>query len=160
LVLGMRAGMAVSNAIEPRARSLSPLCRTHALPRPPRGVRVNLEDLTYSLKSLMWRQMGIERSAEGLRDALNKIEFWSRAVQDLGASEPRALELVNMLSVSRLATLGALAREESRGCHYRADFPESRAAWCQHTRIQARGDAERLETCILEHQPVLHTQPA
>lgn len=154
LVLGARAGAAVAGAIEPRGRPLSAVCRTHALPRPPRSVRVNLEDLTYSLKSLMWRQMGIERQRDGLADALSKIEFWSRAVQDLGASEPRALELVNMLTVARLATLGALAREESRGCHYRTDFRETRELWRVHTRMGARGDAERLEVCALEHAAV------
>jgi succinate dehydrogenase/fumarate reductase flavoprotein subunit len=98
--------------------------------------------------------MGIERQRDGLADALSKIEFWSRAVQDLGASEPRALELVNMLTVARLATLGALAREESRGCHYRTDFRETRELWRVHTRMGARGDVERLEVCALEHAAV------
>lgn len=154
LVLGARTGLVAAAGGDARTRSLDAICRTHALPRPPRGVRVNLEDLTYSLKSLMWRQMGIERQRDGLQDALTKIEFWSRAVQDLGASEPRALELVNMLTVARLATLGALAREESRGCHFRSDFKSAREEWRMHTRIGARGDAERLEVCALEHSAV------
>jgi hypothetical protein len=32
---------------------------------PPEGIRVNIDDMTYSLKSLMWRAVGIERNAEG-----------------------------------------------------------------------------------------------
>jgi succinate dehydrogenase/fumarate reductase flavoprotein subunit len=92
---------------------------------------VNIEDLTYSLKSMMWRQMGVERDAEGMSEAAGKLGFWSRVVQDLAEPGPRTWELVNMLTVARLATLSALGREESRGVHYRTDYPESGDA--QHT---------------------------
>src|SRR4029078_13435031 len=90
--------------------------------KPPPGVHVNLQDIIYSLKSLMWRQAGVERTRAGLEDALSKIRFWSRAVTDLGLSEPRAFELVNMLTVAHLSFIGALAREESRGTHFRTEF--------------------------------------
>ena len=62
-----------------------------------------------------------------------KIVFWSRAVAKLGPSEPRALELVNMLTVAHLSTLGALAREESRGTHFRSDYPDrDDVHWTRH----------------------------
>jgi L-aspartate oxidase len=85
---------------------------------------VNIEDLTYSLKSMMWRQMGVERNAEGMGEAARKLGFWARVVQDLAEPGPRTWELVNMLTLARLATLSALEREESRGVHYRTDHPE------------------------------------
>ncbi|MDP6762173.1 MAG: L-aspartate oxidase [Planctomycetota bacterium] len=98
--------------------------------RPDSGLTqpVNIEDLTYSLKSMMWRQMGVERDAEGMGEAAGKLGFWSRVVQDLAEPGPRTWELVNMLTLARLATLAALGREESRGVHYRTDHPAAGGA--------------------------------
>ncbi len=154
LVLGLRAGAAAALQGGGADRALTAVRRTREMPKPPPGVRVSLEDLIYSLKSLMWRQMGVERERAGLEDALAKIAFWSRAVEDLGPSEPRAWELLNMLTVARLATIGALTREESRGCHWRSDHPEARPAWRVHTLLRARADGEALEAIELSLAPV------
>lgn len=154
LVLGLRTGAAAAQAQSGADRALDALRRTREMPKPPPGVRVSLEDLIYSLKSLMWRQMGVERTQAGLEDALSKIAFWSRAVEDLGPAEPRAWELVNMLTVARLMTLGALTREESRGCHWRSDHAEARPDWRVHTLLAARSAGDVLETIELELLPV------
>jgi L-aspartate oxidase len=159
LVLGLRAGQLASAEIGGfDMLSMAPL-RTRELPRAPAGVRVNIEDLIYSLKALMWRQMGVERTQSGLQDALEKLAFWSRAVGDLGSSEPRSWELVNMLLVSRLATLGAIAREESRGVHFRRDFPESRPEHRVHTILTPEVDGARIPRVSLEHEPVHDKRP-
>ncbi|MEE8469365.1 MAG: L-aspartate oxidase [Planctomycetota bacterium] len=129
-------------------------------PGPP-PVQVNIDDLTYSLKSLMWRQLGVERSGEGMADALEKLRFWRRAVSALPLEGPRSWELVNMLTVSHLVTLAALAREESRGVHFRTDFAEPRDAWCCHLRLslQGGGQGEGQETrgLRLEREPMPET---
>jgi L-aspartate oxidase len=159
LVLGLRAGEVAAgeeNGFD--MLSMAPL-RTRELPRAPAGVRVNVEDVTYSLKALMWRQMGVERTRAGLEDALEKIGFWSRAMGDLGSSDPHSWELVNMLTVARLATLGALAREESRGVHYRLDFPESREEWRVHTLLAPIQDGERIGRVSLRREPVADHVP-
>jgi hypothetical protein len=78
-----------------------------------------------------------------------------RAVGDLGSSDPRSWELVNMLTVARLATLGALAREESRGVHYRLDFRESRPEWRAHTILSPTIEGERVARVNLQREPVL-----
>ena len=98
----------------------------------PPEVKVNLDDLTYSLKSMMWRQMGVERNGEGLRDALEKINFWTRALRAVTFESESLWELQNMLLVARVATIGALSREESRGVHFRTDHPERSEAWAGH----------------------------
>ncbi|MFN0245184.1 MAG: L-aspartate oxidase [Planctomycetota bacterium] len=144
IVLGMRAGTLAAEARNGVDLHSQVRRRSNELPHPPAGVRVNIEDIIYSLKSLMWRQMGVERTHAGLADALAKIEFWGRAVADLGAADPRAWELVNMLNVSQLATICALVRKESRGVHFRSDYPSSSAAWCVHSVLHPEFDGDRV----------------
>jgi len=155
LVLGLRCGGAAALETGGSDRAQNAVRRSREMPKPPPGVRVNLEDLIYSLKSLMWRQMGVERQKSGLEDALSKIAFWSRAVEDLGPSDPHAWELLNMLTVARLMTIGALVREESRGCHWRSDEVELRPEWHRHTLLRARADGETLAQIDLALAPVL-----
>jgi len=133
IVLGRRCGRAAA-AADPTAEmgSLYSIRSGERL-APPGGVHVNIQDLTYSLKSMMWRQMGVERVRSGLEDARNNLDFWTRAVCDLSPPEPRSWELINMLTFAQLATTGALLREESRGVHYRSDFKEARPELCVHT---------------------------
>lgn len=118
--LGVAAARAAAAAGRPEIHSGSERFREDAPP----GVQVNIADLTYSLKSLMWRQMGVERTEKGMASALATFDFWARAVRSLPLDETRAIELVNMLSVARLATFAAMERQESRGTHFRADHPE------------------------------------
>jgi succinate dehydrogenase/fumarate reductase flavoprotein subunit len=64
-----------------------------------------------------------------------------------------------MLTVAYLATLGALAREESRGTHYRAEFPEAREAWRKHTVLAPTIEGHRVTRVTMKHEPV-HTPSA
>jgi L-aspartate oxidase len=70
-----------------------------------------------ALQDLMWKHAGVERDAEGLREAASILEAWS--------AEPG--EDANLLVLSRLLVMAALTREESRGAHHRRDIPETRA---------------------------------
>ncbi len=73
-----------------------------------------------SIRRLMWRHVGLERDRAGLEAALD-------ATSDLGRRlSARPSEARNLLTLSRLVTAAALAREESRGSHFRSDFPEPR----------------------------------
>ena len=74
------------------------------------------------LRGVMWRYAGLLRDAEGLRAA-------ERALDALGAAMPRglyrrAVEARNLHVVAELIVAAALGREESRGAHFRNDFPE------------------------------------
>jgi len=132
VVLGEIAGRAAAEAALPARRPETRHVVTRERAIPPPGVEVNLSDLTYSLKSLMWRQMGVVRAADGMQDALARFSFWSRAIQALPMDDSRAVELVNMLTIARFATFGALSRLESRGAHFRSDAPERDDAWRAH----------------------------
>ena len=121
---------------------------------PPPDVKVNIDDMIYSLKSMMWRQMGVERIGADMEDALGDISFWMRATGALALEDRRSLELVNMLTVARLATIGALTREESRGVHYRRDFPQTDPEWRAHLRLRPRVDEGHVHGVELVREPL------
>jgi L-aspartate oxidase len=76
-----------------------------------------------SVRQVMWDYCGIDRSAKGLRLGLSKLdEIESRLPQ--GATEE-----ANMVQTSRLIADAALLRKESRGGHYRSDFPRAKRKW-------------------------------
>lgn len=123
LVFGARAGHGASRA----ASSMNDFFTVLPLANPglqPHPHTLDLLDIRNSLKSLMWRAMGVRRDAEGLREAEENIARWSRYVLACHFSNPEGWELQNMLLVARLMIHAALLREESRGCHLRSDFPQ------------------------------------
>ena len=89
----------------------------------------------------MYANVGLVRNARGLQQALMRIaelETWHR--QKLHTLEKAHTlpdhaddELRNLLVVGRLVTEAALARRESRGSHYRSDYPETDAAFAQRS---------------------------
>ena len=108
-------------------------CRTSPEPRRIAGLRhaapasepdgLDVADVTNSLRSLMVRNLGIVRDAGRLAEAARDIGFWCRYVlpRELGAKA--GWELQNLLTVARLMADAATHRDESRGTHYRSDFP-------------------------------------
>ncbi|MEZ5979758.1 MAG: L-aspartate oxidase [Planctomycetota bacterium] len=160
LVLGEMVGASAAEASMPVTRGELELAADR--PHPSRDtIPINLPDITYSLKALMWRQMGVIRSREKLMEALPALELWTRATLELGPSNPRAFELLNMLTVARLATIGALAREESRGVHHRTDHPESTEEWHAHCRLlPGPGRNGRIESVSVTRVPVPSAQHA
>ena len=121
MVLGEIAGRGAAESVVKRKRRPDRLLR-RTIDHPPEGIHLGISDLVYSLKSMMWRQMGLERNENDLLEAREHISFWFDAARRLAPSEPRAWELINMLTVASIATEGAIQRKESRGVHFRTDF--------------------------------------
>jgi L-aspartate oxidase len=106
---------------------------------------LNLGDVHNSLRSLMWRNVGIVRNAEDLAEADGLIEFWQSYVLDKVFSQPAGWELQNMLTIGRLIAHAAHVRTETRGVHYRSDFAErDDANWHKHI-LMARDQDLRIE---------------
>ncbi|MCR9247616.1 MAG: L-aspartate oxidase [bacterium] len=121
-VLGRRTGLvAAAEARNPRTEL--PRSGGDARPNGPRPHLLH-EDLLYSLKSMMGRQVGLIRDARGLAEARSRIGFWNHCLVRADAQDQRACELANMLTVAALVATGAAERRESRGTHYRSDFGE------------------------------------
>jgi L-aspartate oxidase len=96
---------------------------------PPEGVHV--PSLREELQALMQEHVGPVRTAAGLEKALKRFEDWGW-IRGREAGTPEAMELRDMLDVAQLITEAALMRNESRGGHYRSDYPLSCERWKKH----------------------------
>ncbi len=147
LVYGAACGRGAAQAAArmPDAFTVPPLQYPSPQPSPPRGEGevdsplsprgrgvggegfgppVDVADVTSSLRSLMVRRMGVVRDRAGLIEAERAVGFWCRYVLPRVFRDRAGWELQNLLTVARLMIGAALAREESRGVHFRSDFPQ------------------------------------
>ncbi|HEX3557438.1 MAG TPA: L-aspartate oxidase [Thermoanaerobaculia bacterium] len=91
-------------------------------------------ELIAAVRRLMWEKVGVVRDGAGLTAALGELDR-------LAARHPQASgEARNLLGVGRLVAAAALARRESRGGHYRSDFPSPDPAWQRRLFLTAAPD--------------------
>lgn len=132
LVTGYTAGADASKSIQKTRRELLPYTIRESVG----GSKISwldLNDIRNSLKSLMWRDAGIERDERHLLEAEEMIEMWGSYVMDKEFSNPTGWELQNMILVSRLIVSSALKRKESRGVHHRSDYSDTdNIRWKRH----------------------------
>ncbi len=88
------------------------------------------------LQRLMWEMVGIERTGQDLQRAFDQLNLWQ---VDSGTSVS-SLETANLLQLARATTHAALERRESRGAHFRSDYPEMSSNWL-HSLVYARSVA-------------------
>ena len=161
-VFGARAG---ESAAEYAASSSMPRADADWVPIHVAHVRSYLEprrdpirpfQLARKLKSVMEQNVGYKRSADSLASALDDVRrlraeelprVQAATMDRYNYEWQEALELENMLDVAEAVVLSADLRKESRGHHFRTDFPEDREEWLQHTtaRRNTQGTLE-LET--------------
>jgi L-aspartate oxidase len=92
--------------------------------RPSDRSELDLADVRSSLRSVMWRHVGIERQGERLTEVTEMFDFWARYTLDKIFDDRAGWEVQNLLTIGSLITRAASWRKESRGCHYRLDHPE------------------------------------
>ena len=132
LVFGKIAGEHAAQAAQRQTQRLAPLPLKSSI-TPSHKTSLDIPDVSNSLRSLMWRNVGITREADHLAEAIEIIEFWSRYVMDKVFDDSRGWECQNMLTIARTMAAAALARQESRGAHFRSDFPKSNDKnWRKH----------------------------
>ncbi len=92
--------------------------------------------IRHELEELMWANVGILRTKEKLTHALKDIQRLKSTPLEIGNhnttfayEQLEALQVRNMLIVSEIIIKAALFREESRGAHFREDFPETNPSW-------------------------------
>lgn len=85
------------------------------------------------IKNLMWEKVAIVRDEKTLNEALRELQEMQNELNDLNVSDKKqynselvtALEVINMVEICILTVKSAILRRESRGAHFRSDFPES-----------------------------------
>lgn len=123
LVFGALCGRWAAEAVRKSSRSLTALPLHFQTPADAPNDQLDVADLTASLRSLMVRKMGIVRDRGRLLEARRDVGFWCRYVLTREFPDRAGWELQNLLTIARLMIEGALARDESRGTHFRSDFP-------------------------------------
>ena len=141
LLEGLVFGQRVADDIRKAGPTTTPASEpTRAVPFARALPAAEAEQIRRELRALMATHVGIVRSEEGLGAAAAGLAALQSRFEDLrakalldGPADFEALrrtgELGNMLTVARLVTLVASRRTESRGAHFRSDYPEPRAEW-------------------------------
>ncbi len=140
LVFGARAAAAMPGPLRPAALSASDVV-TYDTPAENSDALPTVDDV----RDLMWRQVGLVRSRSGLEEAVTTLTRWSGAIRSLHTTqpiEPADRRLHSVVTVGLRIARAALRREESRGGHYRSDYPgRDDARWRRHLADLTRADA-------------------
>ena len=129
LVFGARAGRAMREQPKnaPEEKNSAAIASQNA--------GTEIETVIRRIQDLMWNHVGIVRTADGMRSAIEMLEEIRPLVA--GPLTRRGYEARNLWLAGSLVAKSALAREESRGAHYRTDFPQHNdAEFLKHTVIQ------------------------
>jgi L-aspartate oxidase len=119
LVFGARAAAAMT-AASAAARVEEP-----AMTWTPGGRAAAERPSEAAVRDLMWRHVGLLRHRDGLRQAVGQLETWTSACERTpGFEDPAAIRLGSLIVVGLMIARAAERREESRGGHFRTDFPE------------------------------------
>lgn len=109
-----------------------------------------------ALQNLMYDEVGVLRTGSGLQEALREIQKLQKQMEVLKINPSTrynnewvdAIDVQNMLQLGEIAARCALARNESRGSHYREDFPEQdNPNWRKHSLTWKEGGRLQISTC-------------
>jgi L-aspartate oxidase len=121
LVFGARAAAAMTGPVQSASFGST-------VDEPPKAVASHAEiPDPLAIRDLMWRQAGLVRSGPDLEAAVSRLAGWRTVAESRRAAAPGDRELrrtASLATVGYLIARAALRREESRGGHFRADFPQ------------------------------------
>ncbi|ADV45511.1 L-aspartate oxidase [Nitratifractor salsuginis] len=113
-----------------------------------RPARYNLYQKQKILGKRLYHDLGVVRDRELMEDALAYLELLKERLPETGPGDRSIennqalvdlLEYENGLTLAKALTLAALKRQESRGAHYRSDFPEESPKWQRHIQVRMKG---------------------
>lgn len=103
-------------------------------------------DVLSEIKAVMWNNVGIIRDADMLLTAQQEIKRLQDEAQSLFAEDESqlqaCLEIQDMLKTAEVIILAALERKESRGAHYRSDYPQLDPSWEKNIRVSKDQDGK------------------
>ncbi len=131
LVFGARAADAMAGPIEAAALADAEVV-THRAAGTGAAVAGTVPDVA-AVRELMWNAAGLVRDRDALAAAVTTLGDWSQAVAGIDPSDSAARRVRSLVVVGLHIARAALRREESRGGHYRSDFPDrDDARWQRH----------------------------
>ncbi|MEE3489874.1 MAG: fumarate reductase (CoM/CoB) subunit TfrA [Methanobrevibacter sp.] len=95
------------------------------------------QEFKNNIKKLMWEKVAIVREEKTLNEALKELQEMQKDLVNLDVKDTKqyntdlvtALEVINMVEICILTVKSAILRRESRGAHFRSDFPETNDEW-------------------------------
>jgi len=133
LVFGARAGNAAAEYAQSISRERYANLRLHSEDESESPQEFDFQSARETLREQMWKSVGILRHSAELKAAANA---WAELEQNCPWNRIEGFEFQNMLDVAKLITEAAIIRTESRGAHYREDFPErDDVNWRKHVLI-------------------------
>jgi succinate dehydrogenase/fumarate reductase flavoprotein subunit len=116
-----------------------------------RKTGLKVADILSAIKAVMWNNVGIIRDSEKLMLAQQEVKKLQDEAQSLSAEDKSqlqsCLEIQDMLKTAEVIILAALERKESRGAHYRSDYPHMDPAWEKNIRV-SKDQAGKLVTKV------------
>lgn len=127
LVMGYHAGINASHYVKETGGYCGSRVKVDIQLDEGKGKNINYNEIQYKLKQIMWENVGVIRNQDGLEKAWSKLLELREEASLLEAScldrFIKRKELENTILLSQLITLSATLRKESRGDHFRADYP-------------------------------------
>ena len=116
LVFGVRASVSAAKCIKSKIpESITRLKHKNKI----KHCNVDFKEIRNMIRKIMWDHVGIVRAKNSLQEAIDFLEKHFA----INPNSRYSFELQNMLDISRLIAKGSLIRQESRGAHYRSDYP-------------------------------------
>ena len=139
LVYGARAAQNMREHLQSKHRN-EPVASAKSAAANSNGQPAETEKFIKKVQSLMWQYVGVVREGKNLRQVVAELS----ALQPPAGSDRRSREAANILQAGLLIARSALAREESRGAHYRLDYPlKNEAKFHKHSVVS--GEKIRFE---------------
>jgi succinate dehydrogenase / fumarate reductase flavoprotein subunit/fumarate reductase flavoprotein subunit len=154
IVYGGRAGDSMADYVTARGLpnisdvQVQEIARRWCRPLTESGGGEKVFTLRTRLEDLMWEKAGVVRNGGDLSQAAEELSALSEQAETARtpgppASNPEwndAMNLINLCKVGEMVARSALIRTESRGAHYRQDFPAADPQWLQNIYLTAKGD--------------------
>lgn len=139
-VFGKIAGEYASEAAETSNFETNPQMveeEAHRIKSLIKSSEIKPSEIKENIKKLMWEKVSIIRNEEGLNQALKELLEIKNNLSKMNVSDKTqyntdlvtALEVINMVEIAILVVKAAILRRESRGAHFREDYPETNENW-------------------------------
>ncbi len=147
LVFGKLAGeTAAGNVAAIQAgRDRSPVHRLISTQPQSERTALDLPDIRNSLRSLMWRNVGIVRTEKRLMETCDILDFWAHYALDKTLDDVAGWETQDTLTIAKLVGMSALERTESVGVHFRKDGDQPKEVQSYQVTIARRGDTTEVD---------------